>query len=317
MITQAFVLGAGLGTRLRPLTEELPKPLVPIFQKPLLTFALDHLLSIGVENFHINTHHRPEKFADPFPSATYRDHRLQFHHEPILLETAGGIANIAASLRDEPLLVYNADILSDLPLAPLLAAHERDGNLVTLALRSADGPRHIAFDQATRSVVDIRDRLGTGRATEFAFSGVYIVSPAFVHQLAPGVKRSVIPHFLEAIARGERIGGVVVDDGEWWDVGTIEAYRELHRQLPSLQFPKFPVDGPDWRIPVHPDARIIGNALIESGCVIGRRATVAAGACLRETIVWPYAQIASSADLTGCIVRTHQTATGTHRDAII
>src|SRR5207244_2955560 len=66
MITQAFVLGAGLGTRLRPLTDDLPKPLIPIFQKPLITFALDHLLSLGVESFIINTHHRPEKFADVF-----------------------------------------------------------------------------------------------------------------------------------------------------------------------------------------------------------------------------------------------------------
>src|SRR5436190_20613839 len=66
MINQAFVLGAGLGTRLRPLTDDLPKPLIPVFQKPLITFALDHLFSLGVESFIINTHHRPEKFADFF-----------------------------------------------------------------------------------------------------------------------------------------------------------------------------------------------------------------------------------------------------------
>src|SRR5213592_3649565 len=65
-ITQAFVLGAGLGTRLRPLTEDLPKPLVPIFQKPLITFAFDHLIDLGVEKFFVNTHHRPERFAEAF-----------------------------------------------------------------------------------------------------------------------------------------------------------------------------------------------------------------------------------------------------------
>src|SRR5438045_5624341 len=65
-ITQAFVLGAGLGKRLRPLTDDLPKPLIPIFQKPLITFALDHLLSLDVQSFVINTHHRPERFADVF-----------------------------------------------------------------------------------------------------------------------------------------------------------------------------------------------------------------------------------------------------------
>src|ERR1044071_845597 len=90
-ITQAFVLGAGLGTRLRPLTDDLPKPLVPIFQKPLITFALDHLIDIGIEKFFVNTHHRPERFAEVFPER-YRDRRIQFSHEPELLETAGGIA---------------------------------------------------------------------------------------------------------------------------------------------------------------------------------------------------------------------------------
>ena len=72
MIKQAFVLGAGLGTRLRPLTDEMPKPLVPIFQKPLITFAFDHLIEAGITKFFVNTHHQPEKFAGTFPEKTYR-----------------------------------------------------------------------------------------------------------------------------------------------------------------------------------------------------------------------------------------------------
>src|SRR5205823_8967707 len=141
-ITQAFVLGAGLGTRLRPLTDDLPKPLVPIFQKPLITFAFDHLIGLGIQKFFVNTHHRPESFAETFSQSTYRDRQIEFRHEPILLETAGGIANIADSLSHEPLLVYNGDILSDLPLAPLIEAHFSSRNLVTLALRSEGGPKH-------------------------------------------------------------------------------------------------------------------------------------------------------------------------------
>src|SRR5438093_12070390 len=111
-ITQAFVLGAGLGTRLRPLTDDLPKPLVPIFQKPLITFALDHLIDIGITKFFVNTHHRPERFAEYFATSMYRERRIEFFHEAVLLETAGGIANIAGSLSREPLLVYNGDILT-------------------------------------------------------------------------------------------------------------------------------------------------------------------------------------------------------------
>ena len=195
-LTQAFVLGAGLGTRLRPLTDDFPKPLVPIFQKPLITFALDHCIDIGIERFFVNTHHCPEHFADVFPRPSYRDRPIEFFHEPVLLETAGGIANIAGSLRNEPLLVYNGDILTDVPLARLIDCHFRVENLVTLALRSGGGPKHVAFDSVTGRVVDIRNLLGTGAPGEFVFTGVYIVDRKFVDLLRPGVKRSVIPHFI-------------------------------------------------------------------------------------------------------------------------
>src|SRR5204862_7180807 len=97
-ITQAFVLGAGRGTRLRPLTNDLPKPLVPIFQKPLITFALDHLIDIGVQCFIANTHKLPEVFGRSFPDATYAGYSIKFVNEPVLLETGGGIKNVETHL---------------------------------------------------------------------------------------------------------------------------------------------------------------------------------------------------------------------------
>src|ERR1700738_2107627 len=97
-IKQAFVLGAGLGTRLRPLTDELPKPLVPIFQKPLITFALDHLIDIGYNKFFITPHRFRQSFAAAFPDSHYGRMRVSFVHEPVLLETGGGIKNIEAEL---------------------------------------------------------------------------------------------------------------------------------------------------------------------------------------------------------------------------
>ncbi|MFN2542566.1 MAG: sugar phosphate nucleotidyltransferase, partial [Chthoniobacterales bacterium] len=215
-ITQAFVLGAGLGTRLRPLTDDLPKPLVPIFQKPLITFALDQLIDNGAANLFVNTHHQPDRFGEVFPASTYRDRRIQFFHEPVLLETAGGIANIADALSNEPLLVYNGDILTNLPLAPLIDNHFRENNIVTLALRSGGGPRHIALDRSSGRVLDIHNLLGTGAPEEFVFTGIYIVDRKFVDLLERGVKRSVIPHFLELIRRREKLGGLVIDGGHWW-----------------------------------------------------------------------------------------------------
>src|SRR5207248_6049324 len=99
MITQAFVLAAGVGTRLRPLTDELPKPLVPIFQKPLITFALDHLITTGIQRFVVNTHRLPHLFERQFAEKSYRGRSADLVNEPELLETGGGIKNAETLLR--------------------------------------------------------------------------------------------------------------------------------------------------------------------------------------------------------------------------
>ena len=123
-IRTAFILGAGLGMRLRPLTEECPKPLLPVGGRPLITFAMDHCLTAGVERIIVNTHHCPAAYERAFPEKRWRGRPILFSHEPVLLDTAGGLKNIEDLLSaDETLLVYNGDILSDLPLERLLEAH--------------------------------------------------------------------------------------------------------------------------------------------------------------------------------------------------
>src|SRR5438477_273242 len=112
-ITQAFVLAAGRGTRLRPLTDDLPKPLIPIFQKPLITFALDHLIAAGVQSFVINTHRLPNLFYEFFSGNAYDGHSLTLAHEPDLLETGGGIKNVEGLLGKEPFIVYSGDISTE------------------------------------------------------------------------------------------------------------------------------------------------------------------------------------------------------------
>src|SRR5437764_327897 len=135
MLRQAFVLGAGLGTRLRPLTDDLPKPLVPIFQKPLITFAIDHLIAAGIGNFVINTHRLPELFQQSFPENRYRGYSVRLLHEPDLLETGGGIKNAEPYLGGDSFISYSGDILTDLDLRPLIDEHFGRGNDVTLGLR--------------------------------------------------------------------------------------------------------------------------------------------------------------------------------------
>src|SRR3977135_714212 len=158
-VRTAFVLGAGVGTRLRPLTNIVPKPLLPIFGKRLITFALDHLIASGVEQFIINTHHLSEQFAEFFSNGSYRSKKIVLIHEPDLLETGGGILNVASFLRQEPFLVYSGDILTDIDIRALVDFPFQSGSQVTLALRHTGLSIDLSFDLHTKTVVDIRVRI--------------------------------------------------------------------------------------------------------------------------------------------------------------
>jgi len=112
----AFILAAGLGTRLRPLTERLPKPLLEIGGRPIITHVMDHLLKVGVDRFIVNIHHLPEVYSETFPERRWRGAPIAFRHEPVLLDTAGGLKNIEDLLEeDEAILCYNGDIS---PISP-------------------------------------------------------------------------------------------------------------------------------------------------------------------------------------------------------
>ena len=202
-ITQAFVLAAGLGTRLRPLTEELPKPLIPIFQKPLVTFALDHLIGVGINNFVMNTHRHPELFQNFFSAREYSGFPVTLVHEPELLETGGGIKNAESHLSTEPFLTYSGDILTNIDLQPLIDEHFRRGNDVTLALRHTGLASAVALRD--ERVVDISNRYGV--AGNFDFANIAVWNSAIFERSPPHKKISFIPIIADWLGQGARLGG--------------------------------------------------------------------------------------------------------------
>jgi NDP-sugar pyrophosphorylase family protein len=306
-VQKAFVLGAGLGERLRPLTDQLPKPLIPVFHQPLITYAFDHLLAAGVREFVVNTHHLPEAYTRAFPDHSYHGAPISFRHEsPVRLETAGGIANVRDLLGDEPFIIYNGDILTNLPLEPLIRTHEAEGNLVTLALRSNGPALHIGYDDTTGRVTDIRNKLGSGNEGTHLFTGIYICSPEFLDWLTPGKVESVIPIFLRMIEQGAGLGGVVLDEGHWWDLGSRAAYLEAHQAM-HQQGETAPA--------ISAKARVEFGAVLRGLNVIGDAAVVESGAELEDCILWPGARIKADARLKRCIVRAGITASGSHESA--
>lgn len=301
-LKKAFVLGAGLGTRLRPLTNVLPKPLIPVHHRPLIVRAFEHLRSAGFSEFVVNTHHLPETYETAFPAHEWEGCPIAFRHEPVLLETGGGLANVADLFQDGPFLVYNGDILTDLPLAPAIAAHRAAGNLVTLLLRQDAAVKNVAFDAASGRVLDLRNVLGTNHADQRGFTGIYLVEPEFFRYLIPGEIESVVAGFLRAIEAGEKIGGVPADEGIWLDLGDRESYLDAHRLGREIPFPSFGPWSAEETAAIHPEAQVAPGALVDAACSIGPAAVVETGAVLENTIVWPGSLVKSGAHLSGEIV---------------
>ena len=309
-ITQAFVLAAGLGTRLRPLTEELPKPLIPIFQKPLLTFALDHLIGVGVNRFVINTHRHPQLFQDFFAGRGYAGFPITLVHEPDLLETGGGIKNAESHFGREPFLTYSGDILTDVELQPLIDEHFRRKNDVTLAVRHTGLAAAVALRD--QRVVDISNRYGV--AGNFDFANIAIWNSSIFERIPPRKKISFIPIIGDWIGEGAKIGGVVMNDGKWFNMSSRTEYLEVHRTILRENWKPHFVKPPEWPERKASSSIVDSSAQLRGCTVVGQNCRVGADAVLEDTILWPDAEIASQSRLEACIVRSRKKVTGIHRN---
>ncbi|MGQ9646359.1 MAG: nucleotidyltransferase family protein [Thermodesulfobacteriota bacterium] len=224
----AFILAAGLGTRLLPLTERCPKPLLEIKGRPIITYVMDHLLSIGVSRFIVNTHHLPEVFSEKFPERQWCGVPIIFRHEPVLLETAGGLKNIEDLIEeDEAILCYNGDVMTNLPLRDLIETHERERPEVTLALRSRGPLLNVNLNERGE-VCDLRDALANPGIRSCLFAGIYAVETSFLKYLEAGKIESIVPVFIRKIEeRPGSIRGVIIDQGEWQEIGSFESYERM------------------------------------------------------------------------------------------
>ena len=236
---------------------------------------MDHFLSAGVTEFIVNTSQLEMMWERtfPFPEPQYRGIPVYLSHEETPLDSGGGLKKIMPRVNpDEPLLVHNGDIYSDLPIHDLLAEHRRAGNMVTLALRSLDGKRNVGFDPATGRITDMRHALGIDPGS-YQFAGTYIMQPE-VADLFPSTDCfSIVPIWLELIKQG-MVGGYVCDWANWYEMGTPTDYLNAVLDMRSGQR-------------IHPTAIISGAADLGEDCVVGQDAVIPAGCVLDDCIVWP------------------------------
>ena len=321
-VRTAFVLCAGWGERLQPLTGQVPKPLVPVCGIPLCEFALARIAASGVERIVINTHRLPGAFARLFPDypapSSYAGVEVLFRHEPVLLETAGGLKNVEDLLLPGPVLVHNGDILAELDLTALFAAHAEGGGLSTLALRSGGAEKRVAYDAARGEVTDLRGALGS-TDPRFLYTGVCVVAPGLLARIPGGQPVSFVPVWLDALRAGAKIAGVVLDGGVWRDIGTVGEYMRIHADLASGAVRLVPPAGapagwPVWRMP---GARVADDAVLDGWNWCGAGCVVASGARVKDSVLWAGSRVEAGAAVEGSVVREGMLAAGEVKGTVV
>ena len=197
----------------------------------MITYAMEHLRSIGVLRFIVNTHHCADKYFEAFPEGNWQGIPITFRHEPVLLDTAGGIKNIEDLIAsEERILVYNGDIITNMPIVPLINQHFALQTEVTLALRSRGALLNVNIDK-DEFICDMRHTLKNPGIRSWLFAGIYIIEPKFLRRLEAGRVESIVPPLIESIKENPRsVGGIVINDGYWHDVGTLEEYEKLSKE---------------------------------------------------------------------------------------
>jgi NDP-sugar pyrophosphorylase family protein len=243
---KAMVLAAGLGTRLRPLTNDRPKALVEVAGRAMLEITLERLRACGVREVIVNAHHHADMLIDFVRSHDGFGMHVEVSREEELLDTGGGLKKAAwfftDSGSDEPFLVHNVDVLSTIDLEQMVRVHKERGALATLAVQDRVTSRYLLFDEQGELCGRKAGNEGEpelarpcAAAEPLAFAGIHVISPRLLRLLTEEGAFSIITAYLRLARVRERIGGFRADAYRWRDLGRPEqvilAAREIEEGL--------------------------------------------------------------------------------------
>ena len=320
---RAMVLAAGLGTRLRPLTNYVSKPMVQMAGKPCLEHTLSLLHRYGFKDLVINLHYKPELIREYFRSGRDFGVRITYSLEKELLGTAGGMKQVEPFFGGKTVLVISGDALTDLNLLQFYRFHKERGTLATLALKKVADPTKygVVTLNERKEITAFQEKPAADEAiSNLANTGIYLFEPAIFNYIPQDsfsdFGRQIFPLLLE---RGEPVGGYPMRE-YWCDIGDLGVYREAHYDmltgLVEVVIPGKRFESNIWlgrRPDIHPLATIVGPVVLGDDCVIekkaqvfgpvalGRKTVVGEGAVIKRGIYWNGARIGPGAQLVDCI----------------
>lgn len=317
-----LLLAGGLGTRLRPLTENMPKPMAPIANRPWLEHLILHLKEQGIQRFVIALKHHPDKIEHYFGDGRTLGVSIQYALENELLGTAGAIKHAEPYL-DERFIVINADIVHDIELIPLLDYHASHGGKVTIALTEVNDPTQygvVEQDDAGRILRFVEKPRLQDAPSNRINAGIYIMDKSVLNAIPPNrevsIERETFPLL---ISRNAGVYGKTIS-GYWMDMGTKERYRNIHwdmlekksgHTIPGREHGDGIWIGQHCTIGAGtllvPPVLIGDHVTIGERAVIGPKAVIGNGCSigpnvrLSETILWEDCTVNEGAQLKNCI----------------
>ena len=237
---KAMVLAAGLGTRLKPLTDKKPKALIEVNGRPLLESVLRRLIHFGVSEVIINLHHFPEQIRSFVKAKDHFGIRVEFSHEEVLLDTGGGLKKAVHFFDDgKPFIVHNVDVISDIDLATMLEQHIEREAAATLATNQRKTNRYFIFDESNqlcgwKSLTkneEILKRKPQGATTDRAFCGIHVISPVLLEKLTETGVFSIVESYLRLVGEGEHVVAFNADEYDYCDFGKLEQIDSENESL--------------------------------------------------------------------------------------
>ena len=324
-VTEAVLLVGGQGTRLRPLTENTPKPMLPVAGDPVTAHQIARAREAGVTRIILGTSYRAEVFRDYFGDGEGLGVELVYATEDEPLGTGGAIRHVAPLLQsgtDEPVLVFNGDILTGADLTGLIAAHRDADAEVSLYLTRVSDPRPYGLvpTDADRRVLAFLEKPQTPEeiVTDQINAGCYVFRRSVIDEIPTGrpvsVEREVFPGMLD---RGDLLLGVV-DDGYWLDLGTPLAYVRGSCDLVLGRAPSPLLVGRTGDALVLEGAHVDSTAVITGGSCVGEGAKVGAGAVVDGSVLLAGAEIGAQAVVrASAIGRGASVGVGAHCEGVV
>ncbi|MBI3978902.1 MAG: NDP-sugar synthase [Chloroflexi bacterium] len=322
---KGIILVGGEGTRLRPLTAKVPKPMVPIVNRPFLRHMIDHLRGHGIKDIILAMAYLPDKIQGYFGDGRELNVELIYVVEQVPLGTAGAVKNILDQIGlDETFFVFNGDVFTDLNLTAMLQWHREKRALVSIGLTPVEDPTaygivELEADERVRRFIE--KPAWDAVTTNLINAGTYIVEPAAFKYVPPKIhfmfENGLFPVLLQV---GEPVYGYA-SNAYWIDIGTPQRYQTVHHDLlmgrVALDFPGQRAHdglwvGRDCR--VDPSAHITGPVVLGDGCTIGPGArltgpTVLGEGCsvgrdssVEDSVIWARTQIRRQVHVRGCVV---------------